>query len=131
MIARIDNGAFWLNANLLLWTSFIPFPTALMGDYPHNPLALAFYGCAMLVAGVSFVLFRVHLQRHPDLLSEDVDLPTFRTGTIYSGVLAPVAYSLGIAASWVSEALAFAVYGGIVLYFVFPHAMRATRPESD
>jgi len=44
MGSRIDNGFFWLNANFLLWTSFIPFPTALMGDYPTNRLAVTFYG---------------------------------------------------------------------------------------
>ena len=40
-VRRVDNGLFWLNANLLLWTSFTPFPTALMGDYPANALAIA------------------------------------------------------------------------------------------
>jgi uncharacterized membrane protein len=31
LMSQIDNGLFWWSANLLLWTSFIPFPTALMG----------------------------------------------------------------------------------------------------
>jgi uncharacterized membrane protein len=44
LVSRIDNGLFWMNANLLLWTSFITFPIALMGDYPANRLAVSFYG---------------------------------------------------------------------------------------
>lgn len=41
LIGRLDRGLFWWNANLLLCTSFIPFPTALMGDYPGNRLAVS------------------------------------------------------------------------------------------
>jgi len=32
-VGYVSHGIFWLNANLLLWCTFIPFPTALMGDY--------------------------------------------------------------------------------------------------
>ena len=28
--------------------SFVPFPTAMMGAYPRNPLAVSFFGCIML-----------------------------------------------------------------------------------
>jgi uncharacterized membrane protein len=72
IVSRIDNGLFWLNANLLLWTSFIPFPTALMGDYPANRLAVSFYGGVMFLMALGFVLARWHLYRHPDLQA-DVD----------------------------------------------------------
>jgi Endosomal/lysosomal potassium channel TMEM175 len=41
LTSRIDNAVFRWNANLLLWTSFIPFPTALMGDYPTDKLAVS------------------------------------------------------------------------------------------
>ncbi|MBT3266800.1 DUF1211 domain-containing protein [Candidatus Poribacteria bacterium] len=131
LIVRVDNTLFWLNANLLLWTSFLPFPTALMGDYSDNPLAVAFFGSAMLLASIAFILFRLHLQRHPELLREDVDLATFRAGTVSTSVLGPLAYVIGIGCAWVHEALSFAVYAGVVVYFVFPHAMRATRRESE
>jgi len=38
-IGRLNNGIFWWNAVLLLWTSFIPFPTAVLGDYPNNTVS--------------------------------------------------------------------------------------------
>src|SRR5512137_698148 len=65
VVARIDRGLFWWNANLLLWTSFIPFPTALMGDLPTNRLAVSFYGVVMFLMALAFVLMRWHLHRRP------------------------------------------------------------------
>ena len=127
MVSRIDNGLFWLNANLLLWTSFIPFPTALMGDYPTNRLAVSFYGGVMFLMALGFVLARWHLHRHPDLLQENVDRTAFRTGTRYSIVMGPVAYAVGAGLAWVSQIGAFICYGAIACYFVFPHAVRS-RP---
>ncbi|MFX4975067.1 TMEM175 family protein, partial [Acinetobacter baumannii] len=43
-IKIVTHRLFWLNANLLLWCSFIPFPTALMGDYLNNPVSVIAFG---------------------------------------------------------------------------------------
>ncbi len=126
MLRRIDHGLYWWNANLLFWTSSAPFPTALMGDYPRNRLAVSFYGMVMLAMGIAFVLLRWHLIRHPGLLEERVDLSEFRRGTIYTILMGPVAYGTGAGLAWVSPWLSFACYAAIALYFVFPHATRAS-----
>src|SRR5512137_2415535 len=84
LMGRVDHGLFWWNANLLLWTSFIPFPTALMGDYPGNRLAVAFYGLVMLLMSLGFVLLRLRMLAVPGLLDERVDRVAFRRGTWYS-----------------------------------------------
>ena len=125
LIAEIDDRLFWLNVNMLLWTSFLPFPTALMGDYPTNQLAVTIYGVAMLLVGISFILIRVQLHRQPELLRDDVDRAQFRTGTVYSIVLGPASYIVAIALGFVHEAFAFVCYGAVALYWVFPHATRA------
>jgi uncharacterized membrane protein len=127
MMARLDSGLFWWNANLLLWTSFIPFPTALMGDYPGNRLAVSFYGWVMFLMALGFVLMRRRMERVPGLLHERVDRAVFRQGTRYAIALGPVAYAAGGAVAWASAGAAFLCYAGIALYFVLPHATRATR----
>jgi uncharacterized membrane protein len=40
IIKRSDRGLLWLNNLFLLSITFIPFPTALMGTYPHERLAV-------------------------------------------------------------------------------------------
>src|SRR5512137_3024691 len=95
MMRRIDNGLFWWNANLLLWTSLIPFPTALMGDYPHNKLAVSLYGLVMFLMALGFVLMRWHMHRRDEFFQEHVDRSLFRKGTRDSIVWGPVAYAVG------------------------------------
>ncbi len=124
---RIDNGLFWLNANLLLWTSFIPFPTALMGDYPRNRLAVSFYGLVMLLMALGFVLIRWRLYGTPGLLQERVDRAAFRRSILYSVAFGPLAYAAGAGLAWVNAIAAFVCYGAIALYFVLPHSARMVR----
>ena len=120
LVAQIHSGFFWRNANLLLWTSFIPFPTALMGDYAGNQLAVSFYGLVMLLMALGFVIVRWHTHRHPALIREGVDHAAFGRGTRYSIVVGPLAYAVGAGVAWVSVAAAFACYAAVALYFVFP-----------
>ena len=129
-VSRMDNGLFWLNANLLLWTSFIPFPTALMGDYPTSSLAVSFYGCVMFLMALGFVLIRGYMLRNADLFNEHVDRTAFRKGTRSSIVMGPIAYALGAGLAWVSQIGAFVCYAAIALYFVFPHG-HASSVNSD
>jgi TMEM175 potassium channel family protein len=127
LMSQIDNGLFWWNANLLLWTSFIPFPTALMGDYPHNKLAVSFYGLVMFLMASGFVLMRWHMHRRDELVQDHVDRSLFRRGTLYSIVMGPVAYAVGAGIAWVNEVAAFICYAAIAAYFVFPRPVRPTR----
>jgi uncharacterized membrane protein len=124
LMGRVDHGLFWWNANLLLWTSFIPFPTALMGDYPGNPLAASFYGLVMLLMALGFVLLRRRMLAVPGLLHEQADRRAFLRGTRSSALMGPLAYLLGAGLAWVSVPAAFACYAAIAVYFVFPHATR-------
>jgi len=60
-IKPVTHGLFWLNANLLLWCSFIPFPTALMGDYVNNPVALITFGVILSLSALAFTLIRFYV----------------------------------------------------------------------
>ena len=129
LVTRVDGRLFWLNANLLLWTSFVPFPTALIGDYPTSALAVSFYGAAMCLMASGFVFARWHLHRHPELLHEDVDGRTFRAATRASVVMGPLAYALGAAVAWFSQPAAFVCYAAVPAYFVFQRPAR--RPIGE
>ena len=116
---EIDNGIFWLNALLLLWTSFIPFPTAVLGDYPSNPASVVLYGVVMSLMALSFTLMRWYALRHPVVLNEEVNIQSFKQGTRLSLLFGPVTYLLGVAAGFVQPWLAFAIFLGIPVYFIF------------
>src|SRR5450432_1417794 len=42
LASHANYALVWLNSLFLMFQSFIPFPTGLMGEYPENPLAVSF-----------------------------------------------------------------------------------------
>jgi uncharacterized membrane protein len=118
-ISKLDNGIFWRNAVLLLWTSFIPFPTAVLGDYPYNKVSLVLYGLVMAMMALSFTLMRFYALRNPNVLDATVNQEAFKKGTRYSIIFGPVMYLAGIAMSFLNPYLSFAVYLAIPVYFIF------------
>jgi hypothetical protein len=48
-----DYAMVWLNSIFLMFQSFVPFPTALMGEYPKNPLAISVFGAVMAINTLS------------------------------------------------------------------------------
>jgi uncharacterized membrane protein len=52
-IRRADRGLLWLNIFFLLWVSFLPFPTALLGQYFDQRLAVGIYALTLLVTGLA------------------------------------------------------------------------------
>jgi len=124
MFKGINVGLFWLNVNLLLWVCFVPFPTALMGDYPHNPLAVAFYGAIMACTGISFVLTRLYGLKHKSLLKETVSLKKYKRAILFAFIFAVCLYCAGACLAWVHTYFSFAVYFLIAFYFVFSFATK-------
>jgi len=116
-----DYAMVWLNALFLLGQSFIPFPTALMGEYAANPLAVSVFGLVMAVNTVLFiVLHRYILTRliKPELAREQAPRIILKS---FVGV---VFYLIGAAAAWLSVHAAFAAYFVTPLFFIVP----PTRP---
>jgi uncharacterized membrane protein len=124
MYREITHGLFWWNAFLLLWVSFIPFPTALMGDYSNNFLAVFVYGMVMGMMALSFSLMRFYVNRNIYVLNETVDANVFKKGAWISVIMGPLPYFSGALLSMVHPYISFAIYLFIPIYFIFPHATK-------
>lgn len=118
-IKVLDAGIFWWNAVLLLWSTLIPFPTAVLGDYPGNKMSIILYGSVMSLMAASFSLLRYYAVRKQELLEESVDPLIFRKGTIYSVLFGPLMYLTGVALGFLHSYLAFVIFIGIPVYFIF------------
>jgi len=120
--ARHANYAMvWLNSLFLMGQSFIPFPTALMGEYPANPLAVTAFGVVMAVNTLLFIALHAYIRRHlqkPEIrAAEDPQI----IGKSFIGV---ASYLIGVAAAWFSVQAAFAIYFLTPLFFIVPPAPR-------
>lgn len=76
LLIRIDNALLWLNNMLLLVVCIIPFPTALIGEYPKNPAGMVLFGIIWLI--VPFIFYAMGTRAlTQDLISVHVDMKRF------------------------------------------------------
>ncbi|MFN8008446.1 MAG: TMEM175 family protein [Terriglobia bacterium] len=117
-LARHANYAMvWLNSIFLMGQSFIPFPTALMGEYPSNPLAVSLFGAVMAVNTLLFITLHAYIINNlikPELAAQQ--LPHI----IQKSFLGIFSYLIGVGAAWFSVSLAFLCYFLTPLLFIVP-----------
>ena len=107
-LRAVDYGLIAINLVYLCFVAFLPFPTALLGEYFDNPLSIALYAVAVaLVSGLEVVEFR-HAHRH-ELLGRPMPEDVYRYGVLLS--LSPVFFFLlSIPLAFVSTSLAVAFW---------------------
>lgn len=66
-IKKTDRGLLWLNILLLLFISFIPFPTSLVGRYPFEAGPIMIYGSTLIACNLVGFLTVLYVHYHPDL----------------------------------------------------------------
>jgi len=119
---RADAAFVRLNLLLLLFVSFLPFPTRLVAEYIHQDkaerVAVTFYGIMLLLSSTMLLVLwryavRAHLVR-PDTADEEIELLTERLTPglgaylvlIVTGLFVPVIAVIG--------------FLGIALYYIIP-----------
>lgn len=89
-------GMVWINSIFLMLQSFIPFPTALMGQYPGNPLAVSLFGAVMALNTLAFIALHAYIVRNlikPELANSEAP------HIIAKSFVGVVSYLIGIAAA--------------------------------
>jgi uncharacterized membrane protein len=126
-LARHANYSLvWLNVIFLMCQSFIPFPTALMGEHSSNPLAVSFFGCVMAINTVAFIAMHRYILRRllkPGL--GDAQDPHI----ILKSFVGVVSYLIGAVFAWYNVDVAFAVYFLTPLFFIVPPQGRSSNPQ--
>jgi uncharacterized membrane protein len=119
VLKRSDRGLLWLNSLFLLWLAFIPFPTALMGDYPGERIAVMGYGTVSTLAGVSFTAMRYYAFYSAKLVDERIDRRLLRSAMLKS-VLNPVLHGIAVLLAFIDTRLSIALYIILPLLFFIP-----------
>ncbi|WP_051467896.1 TMEM175 family protein [Actinomadura oligospora] len=127
-VARVDRTLLFLNLGLLATISFLPLPTATLGEHltrPHAADAAVFYALSMAMSSAWFTLFWHHLTRHPELMHEAVRATAARARR--QSLVGPVGYLVAALVALVSPLGALTLSGLIVLYFVVGRRNPASR----
>ena len=128
LASHANYGLIWLNSFFLMFQSFVPFPTALMGEYPDNPLAVSFFGVVMALNTVLFIALHAYILRHMLKPERAASVPK---GIISKSFIGVVFYLAGAAAAWVNVYLAFGLYLITPLFFLVPpETLEAKRTKS-
>jgi uncharacterized membrane protein len=108
LLRAFDPGLIGLNLVYLAFIAFLPFPTAILGTYFDNPLAVSLYAVSVaVISGMEEVLLR-HAHRG-GLLTKAMPENVYRWGR--NGSLTPVAIFLAsVPVAFVSSELAVAVW---------------------
>lgn len=108
LLRAFDPGMIGLNLVYLALIAFLPFPTALIGNYFDNPLAVAVYaGTVAVCSGFEVVLLR-HAHHH-GLFSRAMPADVYRWS--WRGSAMPVAlFAASVPAAYVSSGLAVALW---------------------
>jgi uncharacterized membrane protein len=119
ILKRSDRGLLWLNSLFLLWLAFIPFPTALMGDFPGERVSVMCYGTVTTLAGVSFCLMRYYAFYVAKLVDQRIDRHLFKLAMLRSA-LNPVLHSIAVLLAFVDTRFSIALYIILPLMFFVP-----------
>lgn len=93
-VVRYDRRLLWLNLVLLLVIAFIPFPTAVIGEY-GNRTGTIFYAATMTVAGILQALVWWYTKAGGRLLAQPLEASFYRRNLLRV-ILVPVIFLLSI-----------------------------------
>jgi TMEM175 potassium channel family protein len=125
-VKQIDGAFIWLNLVWLLFVSVLPFPTALLGRYPLQPIPLTIYGTNLILVNVTGFVILVYFKNHPELRFQPMSSAELRaTAPIYVAVNS--LYAIAIGAAWIFPWLSYGIYF-FVLLWVTARSIRRVIP---
>jgi uncharacterized membrane protein len=123
-VCRIDRTLLFLNLSLLMVVAFLPFPTALLGQFilarQASPIAAVVYGTTMILLSLTFIATWAYVSFGHGFLATPVDPRSARARLPWFG-LGLLGYALAIALAFVSAPLSLALDGIIAVYYLFDH----------
>ena len=127
-ICRVDRISLWLNIFFLMSVAFVPFPTALLGEYSGNQLAVIIYGVNVMVTRLLLLALWLHAATNHRLIDPELAPLAIRRLTLL--ILVPVGiYLLAIALSFLSTQVSLVLYFLVpVVFSIFPNRLNLAAP---
>jgi TMEM175 potassium channel family protein len=129
MLRKIDRGLLWLNGLFLLAICFMPFPTALSGQYPASRPATLLLSATMFVTALAFSAMRWYATFHARLVAKE-DTP--RAKALFKrGLISPSLYLASIALALVYPPAAIAIQILVPILFFFPERSAPAHGDAE
>lgn len=120
-----DRQFLWLNNMLLFWLCFIPFPTAFIGRYPTNLVAVMLFGIVLFFAASSFSLMTYYVFFKSNLLDEHIKSKERKKAQkiSYFGI---TLYALSVLLAPVSIYISLFIFCIVPIYYFIPRKFSFT-----
>jgi uncharacterized membrane protein len=121
-IGKVDRNALWLNILVLLTICVIPFPTALLGDYPNTITPVIFYGSTLAAVNLSGGLFWIYCTQAGRLSVHNLN-PQFAKRVAKLHLSPLLMYISAILLSFISVWISYLIYIIVPLFFIIPNPL--------
>lgn len=100
-IKRSDRNLLWLNILLLMCIVFLPFPTALLGQYPEQRVSIIIYAGTLVITGLVLQALWWYATSRYRLVDRNID-PRLVQRATRRNLTAPLIYllAIGISSRW-------------------------------
>ena len=107
-----------MNNLTLFFVCFLPFPTAMMVEYPENRVALLMFGAVASAASLMQTWMYHYITKY--YLLDRYDKVKARKNVKRSFILAPMMLIIATAASFVYILLPYLIYALVPFFFLLP-----------
>src|SRR6266568_4270410 len=118
-IKRCDRILLWLNILFLLFIVFIPFPTALLGQYWYLQLPAIFYASTLIATGLSIQLLWWYATHNHRLVAKDID-PNLVRRARRRNLTGPVICLAAIAVSFLNVYISLFFFILVPIFYISP-----------
>ncbi len=94
-IQHYDRRLIWINLLLLMFVAFLPFPTAMLGNYPATQFTVTFYAATLAATGFSKSLLWWYASRGHRLIDPALD-PLLISHIIRRSLITPFVFLFSI-----------------------------------
>lgn len=116
LIEKVDNFILWFNNLLLLMVCFIPFPTALIGEYFDNPVGIIILGSIWVITPLIVFLMATRAYKK-NYINKHVDLVQFLHLRKMALWFSPIS-AIPLTFAWYYPKVAFAFYMARMIFAI-------------
>ena len=118
-IKRANRVFVWINIFYLMSVAFVPFSTALLGEYTDQQISVVIYGINIASAGFWAAVQWWYATKDHRLIDSDLD-PTFITIMSRRGIIGIIIYLIATALSFISTTVSLVLFIIIPIYYLIP-----------
>jgi uncharacterized membrane protein len=122
-VERLDRTTWLVNLTLLGITAFIPFATAVMGEYYTARPAAVLYGFTLVAASITYNALLHYLIKRRAFRSWVSEMNV--RDTVFHYRVGLIVYVCATVLAFIVPAVSFALYWAITIYYMFPRGVDA------